>query len=219
MIRLSHLTLGWLQSRGRTASPGNHSPAATARRFACRPPTRHRWLWSKGWHTCTLLPSDPSATSQLASFFTPTSFNSTDIGTPAHSLQLMMPCVYWTVTGVDPGLGSRTWRRGELLPRHSRKRILDTEGKRFEILQAEHQRTIHHAVDGEAVPGGIDIRQLGVSLHEVERRRRDDAYRFPNRSVVSRMRNALRDPSSRRRRQRRGLAVSMRVFGLRSRAG
>src|SRR5688572_28394847 len=76
-----------------------------------------------------LLPSDPSATSQLASFFTPTSFNSTDIGSPAHSLQLMMPCVYWTVTGVDPGL--LTWRRGELLPRHSRKRILDTEGNRF----------------------------------------------------------------------------------------
>src|SRR2546428_10778966 len=78
-----------------------------------------------------LLPSDPSATSQLASFFTPTSFNSTDIGTPAHSLQLMMPWVYWTVTGVDPGLPLLIWRRGELLPRHSRKRILDTEGRRF----------------------------------------------------------------------------------------
>src|SRR5262245_42519295 len=83
----------------------------------------------RGMQYVYLLPSAPSATSQLAPFWTPTSFNSTDIGTPPHSLQLMMPCVYWTVTGVDPGL--LTWRRGELLPRHSRKRILDTEGRRF----------------------------------------------------------------------------------------
>jgi len=29
-------------------------------------------------------------------FFRPTSFNNTESGTPVHSLQLLMPCTYWT---------------------------------------------------------------------------------------------------------------------------
>src|SRR5258708_31593174 len=84
----------------------------------------------KGLEEVYLLPSDPSATSQLASFFTPTSLSSTDSGTPPHSLQLMMPCVYWTVTGVA-FFPSLTWRRGPVFPRHSRNRLLETEGNRF----------------------------------------------------------------------------------------
>src|SRR5258708_20007372 len=85
----------------------------------------------KGLEEVYLLPSDPSATSQLASFFTPTSLSNTDSGTPPHSLQLMMPCVYWTVTGVAFFPSLLTWRRGPVFPRHSRNAILETEGRRF----------------------------------------------------------------------------------------
>ena len=35
--------------------------------------------------------SFPSETSQFASFLTPASFNNTESGTPAHSLQLVIP--------------------------------------------------------------------------------------------------------------------------------
>ena len=46
---------------------------------------------------CENLPwSAPSETSQLASFCRPASFNSTESGTPLHSLQLAIPWMYWT---------------------------------------------------------------------------------------------------------------------------
>jgi len=86
----------------------------------------------------------------------------------------------------------------------------------LQIVQGETQRTIHHAVDREAMLLRIDVGQVGgVLLHEVEPGRRDDARIILQRSVVSDMIDAHSGAAARLH-ETRGLAVSkMGIFGVR----
>jgi hypothetical protein len=78
----------------------------------------------------------------------------------------------------------------EMNPRYRRQAL--------EIRQAEAQRTIHHAVDREAMLRRINLREMGrVLLHEVEVGRRDDSTIILKRSVESYMVNAHSHPSAR----------------------
>src|SRR6202521_1457653 len=78
----------------------------------------------------------------------------------------------------------------------------------LELLQRETQRTIHHAVDREAMLLRIDVGQEGgMVLHEVEPRRCDDSRIILKRSVVSDVINAHSGPSARLH-ETRGLAVA-----------
>jgi len=70
-----------------------------------------------------------------------------------------------------------------------------------ELLQIRHretQRTIHQAVDREAMLLRVDLRKLGgVLLHEVKRRRRDDAGIVLKRGVVRHVIDAVSGPAAR----------------------
>jgi hypothetical protein len=68
----------------------------------------------------------------------------------------------------------------------------------LEILHGETQRTIHHAVDREAMLLRIDLGKLGgVLLHEVERGRCDDSRIILKRGVVGHVIDAVSGPSAR----------------------
>ncbi len=80
----------------------------------------------------------------------------------------------------------------------------------LQILHAETQRTVHHAVDREAMLLRVNVGQVrGVLLHEVERGRRDDARIILKRSVVSDVINAESGPPAQE------LAVVVGVLALR----
>ena len=67
----------------------------------------------------------------------------------------------------------------------------------LEVIHAEAQRTIHHAVDREAMFLRIDLGEVGgVQLHEVERGRRDDAGIILKRSEVGDVIDLPPDPSA-----------------------
>src|ERR1700674_5934658 len=77
----------------------------------------------------------------------------------------------------------------------------------LQIINAETQRTIHHAVDREAMLLRIDVGQVGgVQLHEVEPGRCDHSRIFMKRSEVSDVINVPSDPPARLH-ETRGLAV------------
>src|SRR5258708_3095449 len=91
----------------------------------------------------------------------------------------------------------------------------------LEIVHGETQRTIHQAVDCEAMLRRIDVGQVGgVLLHEVEPGRRDDSGIILQRSIVSDVIDAHSGPAARLH-ETRGLAVSekMGIFGLSLRLG
>ncbi len=84
----------------------------------------------------------------------------------------------------------------------------------LQIVHAETQRTIHHAVDREAMLRRIDVGEMGrVVLHEVELGRRDDSRIILKRRVVSDVINAEPGPSARER------AVVGGILGLHFRFG
>ncbi len=67
----------------------------------------------------------------------------------------------------------------------------------LQIVHAETQRTIHHAVDREAMLRRIDVGEMGrVVLHEVERGRGDDSPIILKRRVVSDVIDAESGPSA-----------------------
>ena len=73
-----------------------------------------------------------------------------------------------------------------------------------QIVHAETQRTIHHAVDREAMLFLIDLGKLGgMLLHEVERGRCDDSRIILKRGVVGQVIEAVSGASA------RGLAVDV----------
>ena len=68
----------------------------------------------------------------------------------------------------------------------------------LQIRHGETQRTIHHAVDREAMLLRIDLGKLGgVLLHEVERRRRDDSRIILKRGVVRHVIDAVSGSAAR----------------------
>src|ERR1700674_5325306 len=84
----------------------------------------------------------------------------------------------------------------------------------LQLLQGETQRTIHHAVDREAMLLRIDVGQVGgVLLHEVEPGRCDDSRIILKRSVVSDVIDAHSGPAARLH-ETRGLAVSKIGMGI-----
>ena len=69
----------------------------------------------------------------------------------------------------------------------------------LQIRHGETQRTIHHAVDREAMLLRIDLGKLGgVLLHEVERGRCDDSRIVLKRGVVRHVIDAVSGPAARR---------------------
>ena len=74
-------------------------------------------------------------------------------------------------------------------------------GNRRQLLQIRHgetQRTIHHAVDREAMLLRIDLGKLGgVLLHEVKRGRCDDSRIVLKRGVVRHVIDAVSGPAAR----------------------
>src|SRR5882762_9036916 len=78
----------------------------------------------------------------------------------------------------------------EMNPGHGRQAL--------EIVHAETHRTIHQAVDREAMLLRIDLGEVGgVLLHEMQLGRRDDSPIVLKRSVVSDVINAHSRPSAR----------------------
>src|SRR6266481_8359630 len=68
----------------------------------------------------------------------------------------------------------------------------------LEVVQGETQRTIHQAVDREAMLLRIDLGEVGgVLLHEVEVGRRDDSPILVKRSIESDVIDAHSHPSTR----------------------
>src|SRR5215471_16511490 len=77
----------------------------------------------------------------------------------------------------------------EMNPRHGRQAL--------QIVHAKTQRTIHQAVDREAMLLRIDLGEVGgVLLHEVELSWRNDPCIILKRSVVSDVINAESGPSA-----------------------
>ena len=78
----------------------------------------------------------------------------------------------------------------EMDPRYGRQAL--------EIVDAETQRTVHHAVDREAVLLRIDLGEVGgVLLHEMELGGCDDSRIILKRGVVSDVINLPSDPPGR----------------------
>ncbi len=94
----------------------------------------------------------------------------------------------------------------EVNPSHGRQPL--------EIVHAEIQGTIHHAVDRESMLLRIDIGEVGgVLLHEVERGRCNDSHIILKRSVVRDMINAESRPPTQE------LAAVVGIFGFQFRLG
>src|SRR5436309_15143627 len=122
-----------------------------------------------------LLASNPSATIQLASFWTPHSLSKTESNTPVHSLQLVRP---WTLDG----FAIRTTYRPivgialqKIDPRHGWQTL--------QLIHRINQRVIHHSMDQQAMLLRIDIRNaLHVVHQEMEAGRCDDPIQILKRS-------------------------------------
>jgi len=100
----------------------------------------------------------------------------------------------------------------EMNPGHGRQAL--------EIVHAETQRTIHQAVDREAMLLRIDLGEVGgVLLHEVEVGRRDDSPIIVKRSVEGDVINAHSHPSARGDPSAQVFAGDMGILGWNFRLG
>src|SRR6266481_7644274 len=88
----------------------------------------------------------------------------------------------------------------------------------LEVVQGETQRTIHQAVDREAMLLRIDLGEVGgVLLHEVEVGRRDDSAVILKWSVEGDVINAHSHPSARGDPSAQVFAGDMGILGWNSR--
>ena len=114
----------------------------------------------------SLVASAPSDSTQPASPLTPASLSSTESGTPVHSLQAIIPCIWSSV--FSSGARGIRYALDVVRPRDGRQP--------HQLFQREHQRPVHHAVDRETVLPRIDVRRVvAVRGNVVQRRRRDGA--------------------------------------------